>query len=54
MTYTVLQRNGKYKAIVREKGTDDKWHQHIISLESTGKRAAKIEAAEKVKAYLLI
>ncbi|MBQ6505367.1 MAG: site-specific integrase, partial [Flexilinea sp.] len=52
MTYTVLQRNGKYKAIVREKGPDDKWHQHIISLESTGKRAAKIEAAEKVKAYL--
>ena len=52
MTYTVLQRNGKYKAIVREKGLDDKWHQHIISLESTGKRAAKIEAAEKVKAYL--
>ena len=52
MTYTVVPRNGKYKAIVREKGPDGKWHKHIIALESKGKRAAKIEAAEKVKAYL--
>ena len=52
MTYTIVQRNGKYKAIVREKGPDDKWHQHIIALKSKGIRAAKIEAAEKVKAYL--
>lgn len=51
MSYTVVKRNDKYRAIIREKDSDNNWHQHTITLESPGIRAAQKEAREKVSEY---
>ena len=53
MSFTVVKQHGKFRAVIREKDEDNKWRQHMITLESTGIRAAKIEAEEKVAEYEL-
>lgn len=51
MSYTVVKKYDKYRAVIREKDSENNWHQHIITLESTGIRAAQKEAKEKVAEY---
>ena len=53
MSFTVVKQHGKFRAVIREKDEDNKWRQHMITLESTGIRAAKIEAEDRVAEYEL-
>ncbi len=51
MSFTVIKKQNKYRVIIREKDFDNNWHQHTITLESSGIRAAQKEAKEKVAEY---